>query len=277
MSETDAVHFDRGGPLKALPRRRGGDAGRRLAILAAFWLVAALLLPAGASPAGFEQRFEAANQAYAKGGYEAARDQYRSIVAEGGWSANLFYNLGNAEYRLGDQPAAFLAYERALALDPSHPEAAANLALLRSETGARVVTPGLKERALLWPLTATAHRASWIAAGAFWVLLLAFAPRLWKGRCAPLTGVVAGLVLAWCVTALVAEARRGPLWLVTGKKITARVAPADTSKVAATLPMGSRVHLLLDRGEWLLVTLPDATTGWIGRREVEPVALPQKG
>ncbi len=250
---------------------------RWLAVLATVWLAAMLPVSAQESPApafaGFDQRFETANQAYTEGKFEAARDQYQAIATDGGWNANLFYNLGNADYRLGEKAAAFLAYERALALNPSHPEAAANLALLRTTTGAQVAKPGWKERALLWPQTATAHRAPWIAAGAFWLLLLSLAPRLWKGRVARLTAVAATLVLAWCVTSLVIETRQGPLWLVTGKQITARVAPTDTSKVAATLPMGSRVRVVLDRGEWLRVTLPDATTGWIGRKEVTPVAL----
>ena len=48
----------------------------------------------------------------------------------------LFYNLANAQYRLGNLGQAILNYERALALEPRHPEAAANLRLVRDKARA---------------------------------------------------------------------------------------------------------------------------------------------
>ena len=48
----------------------------------------------------------------------------------------MFYNLGNAQYRAGDLGRAILNYERALALEPQHPEAEANLRLVRDKARA---------------------------------------------------------------------------------------------------------------------------------------------
>src|SRR4051812_5099259 len=82
--------------------------------------------------------FEEANQLYEKGKFEHARAAYETVAASGGRTANLFFNLGNAEYRLGHAGRAALDYERALALDPAHPEARMNLNLVREQSGARL-------------------------------------------------------------------------------------------------------------------------------------------
>jgi len=216
--------------------------------------------------------FEAANQAYSQGDFKAARDGYETLVKEGNRSANLFYNLGNAEYRLGEKGRAILAYERALALDPSHPEAKANLERLRGETSARVAEPAFWEKALLWPEKASHGRAAWMAAAAFWVLCFSLLPVFGKRRPAWVLAALALTIVAWAGGAAAWEATRGAAWIVTGSDVRARTAPADSSKAAGTLPQGSLVRLLMERGEWLYAVLPDGSRGWIARGAAEPVA-----
>src|SRR4051812_33759765 len=77
-----------------------------------------------------------ANEAYAQKRYEEAANGYQELVRSGHWNATTFYNLGNARYRLGDFGQAILNYERALTLEPRHPEANANLQLARDEARA---------------------------------------------------------------------------------------------------------------------------------------------
>ena len=79
--------------------------------------------------------FEDANQLYDAGKFGEAKRTYERLVGRGEWSANLFYNLGNAAYRSGSLGKAVLNYERALALDGSQAEARANLKWLREQTG----------------------------------------------------------------------------------------------------------------------------------------------
>src|SRR5207248_5283530 len=80
--------------------------------------------------------FAKANEAYSAGHFQEAVEGYQSLVNSGLWSANLFYELGNAWFRLGDYGEAILNYERALALDPHHPESDANLRIARDEARA---------------------------------------------------------------------------------------------------------------------------------------------
>ncbi|HZA38202.1 MAG TPA: tetratricopeptide repeat protein, partial [Candidatus Baltobacteraceae bacterium] len=72
-------------------------------------------------------RFAKANQDFAQGNFKEAISGFETLVRSGQWSANVFYNLGNAYFRAGDFGRAILNYERALALERHHPEATANL------------------------------------------------------------------------------------------------------------------------------------------------------
>jgi len=60
--------------------------------------------------------FPKANQEFAQGHFKEAISGYEALVRAGQWSANVFYDLGNAYFRTGDFGRAILNYERALAL-----------------------------------------------------------------------------------------------------------------------------------------------------------------
>src|SRR5438045_7104192 len=101
-----------------------------------FVALATIALSGATTRAGQNPAFAKANEAYSAGRFQEAVEGYQSLASSGQWSANLFYNLGNAWFRLGNFGEAILNYERALALDPHHPEAAANLVLVRDEARA---------------------------------------------------------------------------------------------------------------------------------------------
>jgi tetratricopeptide (TPR) repeat protein len=214
--------------------------------------------------------FNAANALYDKGDFKGAQAIYEGLVESGTWSANLFYNLGNAAFRQGDKAAAFLAYERSLALEPGQPEAQANLRFLRDQTGAKLPPISWQQRALGWP---SANAAAWIAAATFFGLALSLLPKTWNGRIFASPAIFCALALAWSAAVLAWDQSRGETWIVTSDHATARTTPADSSPAAAILPMGSQVRLLQERGAWLHIQLPDASKAWISADAVKPVRL----
>src|SRR4029077_11805220 len=123
--------------------------------------------------------FDNANQGYAQGHFKEAISGYEALVRAGQWSANLFYDLGNAYFRVGDFGHAILNYERALALDRHHPEADANLRIVRDEARALELTATLVERYLKFAnvnqFTIAAAIALWVAT--FCIVVLIFARR----------------------------------------------------------------------------------------------------
>ncbi len=81
-----------------------------------------------------QRLFIEANNAYDSGNYEVAAEGYTSLIAGGNESWELYYNLGNAYYRLDEIGLAILNYERALRLAPTRREIKDNLALASSKT-----------------------------------------------------------------------------------------------------------------------------------------------
>jgi tetratricopeptide (TPR) repeat protein len=75
---------------------------------------------------------EQANQAYSSADYEGAVSQYESVINAGYESSALFFNLGNAYFKLNDIPSAILFYEKARKLDPTDDNIKFNLDLANS-------------------------------------------------------------------------------------------------------------------------------------------------
>jgi tetratricopeptide (TPR) repeat protein len=223
-----------------------------------------------------EDSFAKANQAYSEGRYDEAAAGYQALVGAGNWNANLFYNLGNARYRLGDFGQAILSYERALALEPRHPEAEANLRLARDEARALELRKDPVER---YAGVVTIKQWAIAAAAGFWIALfvaaqLVLSRRRSAGRIAL---VAAGLVLAGVSVFAIGTLEDGTsgrtLAIITGQNVAARIATADSAQTVLALPAGSAIKVLSERGDWLYAALPNDQHGWIPANLVERVRM----
>ena len=77
-----------------------------------------------------ESIFSEANELYNKGSYIEAINNYKEIIKNDFHSAELYYNLGNAYYRLDSIASSVYYYEKALQLNPNDREIIDNLALV---------------------------------------------------------------------------------------------------------------------------------------------------
>src|SRR5213080_2764532 len=123
--------------------------------------------------------FPKANQEFAQGHFKEAISGYEALIRARQWSANVFYDLGNAYFRTGDFGRAILNYERALALERHHAEATANLQIARDEAHALELRPGWPERYLQF---ASVNQYSIAAAVAFWMAVFALVMLIFARR-----------------------------------------------------------------------------------------------
>ena len=209
--------------------------------------------------------FEDANQLYDAGKFGEAKQAYERLAGRGEWSANLFYNLGNAAYRGGALGKAVLNYERALALDGSHTEAKANLQWLREQTGAKAGKRRWWEYA--YPVL-PADVFAVVAAVAFWGGMFLVVRRRGFGW-----AVFAFLVAGYAALGVWRADREGAIAIITAKETSAKLAPADRAGLAEALPAGSRVRVLSERGDWIFCALPGGGRGWIAEPQLEKVRL----
>ena len=239
----------------------------------------ALLFCALATPSVSAQgdaEFAKANQEFAQSHFKQAISDYEALIRDGQWSANVFYDLGNAYFRAGDFGRAILNYERALALAQHHPEATANLQIARDEAHALELQPSWPERHLQF---ASVNQYSVTAAVAFWVAAfclaaLIFTPRrsaAMKSLLVVMLLVFAGAMFA--IWQLERGSKGDALAIVTGKDVQARLATADTANAVLALPPGSEIKVLSTRGDWIYATLPNNLRGWIAAKNAEQVRL----
>ncbi|MDR2907953.1 MAG: tetratricopeptide repeat protein, partial [Bacteroidales bacterium] len=77
--------------------------------------------------------FEQGNDFYAAENYKQAAASYLTVVKSGFVSPELYYNLGNSYFRLGDYPHAILYYEKAKRLSPKDPDLLMNLGIAKTK------------------------------------------------------------------------------------------------------------------------------------------------
>lgn len=216
--------------------------------------------------------WETANQAYDQGKFAEAKGTYEKMLESGAGNANVYYNLANADFRLGAAGPAMLNYERALTLHPRHPEAQANLKLLREQNSSKLLPLSWNARlaAILSPQTwiILATVTGWVVL--FGIVLLVTSRSddnfgLWTILLASVAVCAVALVSTWSIRKDQARA------VITAKQTEARLAPAQSAGVAETLPAGSQVRVLSERGEWIYCELPGLGRGWIPEGAVERV------
>ena len=246
---------------------RGAALWRALLLL---WAVTFLLCPGVRATLANEStasEFEKANALYEQSKFKEAGQAYESLAASG-CSANVFYNLGNTEFRLGEPGKAILNYERTLALEPGHPEARANIAFARQETGAQTARATWLD-AILLPVN-----SSWYiigAAVAAWGLVFSW---FFRSQDRPLLMLTAGfcaLALGYAGCGIFAAEGARSLAIVITKQAEARLEPLDSAGVAETLPAGSQVKVIRERGPWTYCSLPDDALAWLPAGAIQKV------
>ena len=241
-------------------------------LLCGIFLAAVWAHPCAASPTAFDE----ANHLFEQGDFSAARERYAQVAEGGERSANLFHNLGNAEYRLEARGRAALNYERALVLEPWHAEARKNLAFVRGQTAAKVLPRKWLDRALreqisgLYP--ALAAGALWVAIGCGTVGILRK-----RRRVLPcLAGTFALLVATYAGAGVWRDEERRAEAIIIVPEAAARSEAAENSRLAERLPAGSAVRVRARRGAFTYADLPSGQRGWIRSEELENVQ-PEKG
>ncbi len=241
----------------------------RAAALALLVLVA-LPRVAAADPPSYAE----ANQAYLVGDWQSAARQYEALARAGVVNPDLYYNLGNAYFRMGRLGPAVYQYERALRLDPGAGDAAHNLGLARRTIAERWQDKvGGADGDSLWVRLAT-----WLPPGplsvAFLVADILFfagliALRLLEaGRRRTLVKGFAGLsgiaVLA-AATLLCLRIRYAhtPMGIVVADEVGMHEGRDADSRQRSVIHAGMRVRITGRDQDWLRVELSNDTEGWV--------------
>jgi len=213
-----------------------------------------------------------ANAAYAEGKFEQAKVGYVQLVDSREYSAELFYNLGNTWFKLGDQGRAILNYQRALILRPSFEQARVNL-----ETALKIVGND-DPKTVGDTLGAYADYFPVVASASFWTAILCLCLALRK-RASYTTffrfvSIIAGILfassLAICIW-LNAGLKDSNRALVIESATDLKYGPAITARPLESLQIGQPIRLISERGDWTFCRANTGNLGWILSRKAERV------
>lgn len=266
-----------------------------LRLLIAAWALATAavsLWAAGLSDSELRDAFSAGNRFFrqaneiASQNPVAAEDLYRRaalrferIVNEGGiHNGKLYYNIGNAYYRMDDIGRAILNYRRAERLIPNDLNLQHNLKTARnSRIDSFVETQQARvlRTLLFWHYDVSLRSRSILFAFFSLIFWVAASIKLYRRSWSPrwllvVSGVSAALFLgSLSVEAFEKAGKRDGV--VLAQQVVARKGDGDSYEPSFKEPLhaGTEVVVVEQRGDWRHIELPDGRRCWVPSQSVE--------
>lgn len=242
-----------------------------------FWIAIILGVAASAQAQSPAELLKQARDAYDKGEFAAAISAYQSLLQQGLESSELYYNLGNAEFKAGHIGRAIASYRRALKRSPEDEDIRANLDYVRSfvnqpRTGTGNPLVQLGNQVLTW---FSGQTLAVLALIVYWALaFLAAWLVLSRGGIPAVRWVTAGVSLVFLFLAGWASLRivldRTRQWgVVVASRAEARNGPKADYQIGFVVPEGREVRVLGREGDWIAIGLPqEGYKGWIQSSEI---------
>lgn len=226
------------------------------------------------------QRFEEANALYNEGKYAEAIDTYKSILDSDVHSAELYFNLGNANYKLNNIAPSIYYYEKALMLSPNDEDIQNNLAFAQNMTiDAIEKVPEVGFSRIFKNIINTFSADTWakIAVGGVLLFVLLFLMYHFsystaRKRVAFLISVMSLLVACFSVAMAYQKERLNTIdnpAIIFAQESRVKVDPNQTSEEIFRLHEGTKVQVLETYDDWNKIQLSDNSTGWIPSKDVK--------
>ncbi|MDO7172002.1 SH3 domain-containing protein [Mariniflexile sp. AS56] len=224
--------------------------------------------------------FEQANALYNAGKYGDAIDKYKTILDTKNHSAELYFNLGNAHYKLNNIAPSIYYYEKALQLAPNDQDIKNNLAFAQNMTiDAIEVVPEAGLSKIVNNATNRMEFDGWAKVSIGFVfcfvilfLIYYFAYSSLRKRLTFLGSLVSLILM--CVSLLFAfhkfnlDKKDKPA-IVFAKEILVKNAPNNRSDESFRLHEGTKVQVLDTVSNWRKIKLQDGKTGWVSSEDIK--------
>lgn len=260
------------------------------AIAGALFLLVAAMTARAAEPRDPSLPIVQGNNSYEQGDYQRALELYDLGLKLGAKNGHLYYNLANAEYRLGQIGKAIAYYRLAQEDMPSDPDVRVNLALARKQVKEKV-TSGAEESLIsadrFFPLNHEFNREQLKAVFltlylVFWVnvVLLVF----FRRPAFQTSLIIFGLLTAYSALTVFGT-KIGPdgsvqlaltpsAWstvpgVITASEVKVYSGNSETFQVVFVLHDGVELEVGERRGDWVQVLLSGGRKGWVKDSEIQ--------
>ena len=222
----------------------------------------------------FEQALTSPTPQAAQGYYQRAIAGYEQLIAAGIHNARLYYNLGNAYFRLNDLGRAILHYRRGLRLEPGNRQIQANVSYARSRRVDQIDVSSqrsLGHKLFFWHNELSLQtQGTLVLAGYLLAWSCAFAHLFWR-RTSLLWGRAGAafvcLVFAGSTLFMHYQQTTRRAGVIVAEEVVVRKGNGEsyTPQLPQPLHAGTEFVVLEARGSWLAIQLDNGTSGWIRR------------
>jgi|SRR5690554_1094789 len=226
-----------------------------------------------------QDSFDKANELYQQENYQEAIQVYEQILENKQHSVELYYNLGNAYYKLNEIAPSIYNYEKALLLQPNNADVKNNLKFAQNmmiDSFSEVPKVGFSN--WLSGFTSVYHYDIWanIAIGFSFLVLLSFIGYYFISRMvlkrtffALALLFLVGLILS-VITASFEKNQTenyNPA-IVFSESVAVKSEPNTNSSNAALIHEGTKVYVLESLDDYYKVELPNGKSGWLLKKSI---------
>lgn len=229
--------------------------------------------------------FAKANALYANGqkaadpkvAYQLALDLYKEVMIKGYQGPELYFNMGNANYKVGDLPSALLYYEKALKLSPNDEEIKANIRFVNTKINDKIeevpeffITEWWNNSVVLhYNLkTLSAWSLVFVLLGSALLIVYFFAHALMLKKSSFYGAVVLfalGIFTVFLGSRQVRYFENNRQAIVFSSTVTVKSEPSEASKSLFVIHDGTKVNLpgKGKNSDWIKVRLGNGNEGWM--------------
>lgn len=229
-----------------------------------------------------ETLFQKGIDHYQKGKYEETIKIYENISSKGYQGTSLYYNLGNAYFRLGKIGYAIFYYEKAKKLSPSDEDVNYNLVFANSKIVDKIETLPRFFIFDWWESILTSLSiAGWTyVTYIFYLLILMsivcyyFARSLKVQRTGFYGGLISMILLLFAVVLLIVNLNRElnvKYAVIVEQEVVTKFSPDQDSKDAFVVHEGLKVRAEDSISGWVKVKLIDGKVGWVRKTDLKVI------
>ena len=222
--------------------------------------------------------FEKANKLYQQEKYEQAISLYDSIQQNGLQSEALFYNMGNAHYKLQNWPESILYYEKALKTDANHEDALYNLQLANLKIVDKIeAIPLLFFQKWGNAIIASFPMDYWavFCLLLLWIFLLLFILKKLTHLQLPkhlLTILICCSAFAFvCANRQYNQKKVQKTAIIFTSSVVIKSAPSYNASDLFSLHAGSKISITDQIGEWIHISLINGNKGWMLKENCQEI------
>jgi tetratricopeptide (TPR) repeat protein len=226
------------------------------------------------------EKFNAGVEFYKAGNYQEALRSWAELYNAGYRSADLDFNIGNANFKLNNTPGAILFYERALLLKPGDVDIQYNLQIAKT-----LVVDKIEEIPQLFfvrwynyvSLVVSTNTWAKISLFSFILCLIFLSAYFYSGkyRIKVIGFWMSVLLILISVFSISFAARNKALIkenkaaIIFSSQISVKSSPDDSGTDLFIIHEGTKVSVEDEVGEWLEIKLSDGNKGWIPANSLE--------